>query len=104
MIPLNLYIPKAIPDHLPYRLALLTNPGVLTSVRRLFAKTESIGEMAMFQQLSSRRRHIEQRLCVFDVVVAAIIPWEKPFLVWPETLHQRKRIVFVKPQSVADVV
>jgi hypothetical protein len=63
MIPLNLYIPKAIPDHLPYRLALLTNPGVLTSVRRLFAKTESIGEMAMFHQsrLSPECRRTEDR-------------------------------------------
>jgi len=35
-------------------------------------------------------------LCVLDVIVAAIIPREKPFLVWPETLNQREGIVFVK--------
>ena len=59
--------------------------------------------MAILQQSLSRLRNKEQRLYVLDVIGAAIIPREKPFLVLPETQNQRERIVFVKPQRVADV-
>lgn len=45
----------------------------------------------------------QKRLHASHVLIADVFPGEAIVLVRPETLHQRKRIVFVKPERVSHV-